>query len=485
MAWVYDEAEGDVPRIALLPAWNEIDVRAAGRWLGATDPGHKRLSAYRQTVQMYEGYVETTYEWRAGTSAAGVRILCFVSRSDPHIALVRLQLTPRVPGPLTVRFPLSGWPAPKRLRLATLPKVEPEWGPPELWYPGHMIVRTAGVEGDTNGAVIWLEAQAEGRPTRVGEAAIPSWPENLPGLSVDWAVSDTSAAFDLSFHAAAGQTYTFDKIVAVASSSHAERPLQRARELARAAAERGYDALFADHAAAWHTLWETDVRIEGDTALQRLVRSMLFYLLSSVREGTDFSLPPMGLSSAGYYGHVFWDADTWMFPPLLLLHPEAARSIVMFRSRTLEAAKSNARRNGYRGAMYPWEADDLGNETTPRFAYQNALYEIHINGDVAIAQWQYYLATRDSAWLAQHGYPVIRATAEFWVSRTTYNEARDRYEIRNLVSVAEDQIGVHNEAYTNAVAKRNLEIAVAAARRAGSPLGGNGAQNVHPLRLGG
>ena len=64
--------------------------------------------------------------------------------------------------------------------------------------------------------------------------------------------------------------------------------------------------------------------------------------------------------------HIFWDSDTWMFPPLLLTHPDIARSLVAFRSRTLEAARANARANGRGGAMYPWEADERGRETTPR-----------------------------------------------------------------------------------------------------------------------
>ena len=63
-----------------------------------------------------------------------------------------------------------------------------------------------------------------------------------------------------------------------------------------------------------------------------------------------------------------------------------------FRARTLPAARDNARANGFRGAMYPWEADERGEETTPQFAIQNARSEIHVNGDVALAQWQYYLA---------------------------------------------------------------------------------------------
>jgi trehalose/maltose hydrolase-like predicted phosphorylase len=154
-------------------------------------------------------------------------------------------------------------------------------------------------------------------------------------------------------------------------------------------------------------------------------------------------------------------------PSLLLTHPDIAHSLVAFRSRTLGAAIENARTNGFRGAMYPWEADEQGHETTPYFAVQNARSEIHVTGDVGQAQWQYYLATGDSAWLAREGFPVIRATAEFWVSRTTRDTATDRYHITNVVSVAEGLIGVTDDAYTNAVARKTLEIASLASRRLG------------------
>ena len=84
-----------------------------------------------------------------------------------------------------------------------------------------------------------------------------------------------------------------------------------------------------------------------------MVRSMLFYLLAAPGEGTALGIPPMGLSSGGYYGHIFWDSDTWMFPPLLLTHPDIARSLVEFRSRTLDAARANAQANGCRGRDVP------------------------------------------------------------------------------------------------------------------------------------
>src|SRR5207247_875728 len=204
----------------------------------------------------------------------------------------------------------------------------------------------------------------------------------------------------------------------------------------------GSHRLAASHAAAWHRLWQTDVVVRGDAELQRVIPAMLFYLLASAREATDESIPPMGLSSAGYYGHVFWDADTWMLPPAPSLHPDLARSMGMFRYRALGAARRNASRNGYRGAMYPWESDEQGEETTPRFAWQNALYENHVTGDVALAQWQYYLATGDSAWLARYGYPVLAATADFWASRASFDSSTGRYDIHHIVSVGAGLIGI-------------------------------------------
>ena len=83
---------------------------------------------------------------------------------------------------------------------------------------------------------------------------------------------------------------------------------------------------------------------------------------------------------------------------------------------------------------------------------------------MALAAWQYFLATGDRAWLEQYGYPIIHDTADFWTSRVTYNKAKGRYEIHGFVSVDESKIGVTNDPYTNAAAKKNLELAGAAAK---------------------
>jgi protein-glucosylgalactosylhydroxylysine glucosidase len=312
-----------------------------------------------------------------------------------------------------------------------------------------------------------MTSTPEGRRTSFAQVAAVAWPPDLAGAAPRTAAAGDTALVDVAFDASPGKTYTFTQFVDMASSAETANPLAVATRRVEEARSRGYAGLAAENAAAWARRWETDVVLDGDPTLQRLVRSMLFYLLCSADSGTALGIPPMGLSSAGYYGHIFWDSDTWMFPALVLTHPDVARAMVAFRARTIPAAEANARANGFRGTMYPWEADEQGHETTPRFAAQNASSEIHVNGDVALAQWQYFLATGDSAWLAREGFPVLRGTADFWVSRASRDSAGGAYHIRNVVSVAEGMIGVTDDAYTNAVARLNLEIAATASRTLG------------------
>jgi trehalose/maltose hydrolase-like predicted phosphorylase len=466
VAGISENASGDVPRIAAVPAWTAMAVFDGERWLDSTAaPGAVR--GYRQVVDMRTGTARTSYEWMSVARRTRVAVETFVSRADSDLAAVRLDLTPHASGRMRVRFALVGQPPPRRLQLATLPRADLAWRPADIWYPGHMVVRSRAATRRPSGALLVLTSTPAGRTLVLAQAASIGWPAGLRGAAARTAAAGDSAWVEVAFDAEAGRTYTFTQSTAFASDGNDPRAV--AGREAEAAGARGWQALAADNAVAWGRRWETDIEVHGDTALQRVVRSMLFYLLASAAEGTGLGIPPMGLSSGGYYGHIFWDSDTWMFPPLLVTHPDIAHSLVAFRRRTLDAARANASANGYRGAMYPWEADERGQETTPHFAVQNAKMEIHVNGDVALAQWQYYLATGDSAWLANDGYPVIRETANFWVSRARRDSAKDRYHIDSVVSVHEGLIGVTDDAYTNAVARKNLEIALGASRRIGQP----------------
>ena len=278
--------------------------------------------------------------------------------------------------------------------------------------------------------------------------------------------SDYRLALDLKVKVQKGKTYTFDKFVA-ASRADWGGDAKADLALAKSARNGGFDKLLDAHRAAWRELWRSDIVIDGDAAAQTLAHSDLYYLLSASTPDTRWSIGACAMTP-GYSGHIFWDADTWIFPALLLLHPERAKSLVDFRAHTLPAAQARAREAGFKGAKYPWEADaENGTEQTPHPAHVLGEREIHINADVAIAQWQYWLATHDREWLKKSGWPVIRNLADFWASRATWKADANRYEIEHVTSVAESYNDVPNDTFTNASAQKVLRIAAEAAALVG------------------
>jgi trehalose/maltose hydrolase-like predicted phosphorylase len=259
----------------------------------------------------------------------------------------------------------------------------------------------------------------------------------------------------------AGETYHFSLVGTTLSSAHSADPYNEAERLTIFARLEGVDRLIKMHQSAWDKLWSSDIQIDGDKQAQQDVHSMLYHLYSFTSSGSGLSVSPMGLSGLGYNGHVFWDADTWMFPVLAVLHPELARSMVEYRFNRLQAARNNAYAHGYKGAMFPWESADSGVEETPVWALAGP-FEHHISACVALAAWQYYCVTQDVEWLREKGWPIISETADFWVSRAERNE-KGEYEIKNVVASDEWAENVDNDAFTNASAQVNLRNAVVAA----------------------
>ena len=258
----------------------------------------------------------------------------------------------------------------------------------------------------------------------------------------------------------AGTSYHFSIAGASITTAQHDDPLNEAERYVIYAKLQGTKRLLQFHNAAWDELWKSDIIIEGDDESQRDVHSAMYHLYSFVREGTSYSPSPMGLSGLGYNGHVFWDAELWMFPAILALHPEMAKSMVEYRYQRLAQAKHNAFAHGYKGAMYPWESAASGNEETPVWALSGP-FEHHITADVAIAAWNYFAVTQDTVWLKEKGFPVIKECADFWASRVEKN-GPGKYDIKNVVAADEWAENVDNNAFTNAAAKANLRYAVMA-----------------------
>ncbi len=263
----------------------------------------------------------------------------------------------------------------------------------------------------------------------------------------------------------AGKVYRFSIAGSSLSSAHHDDPLNEAERLTLYARLEGRERLLQYHQRAWDELWQSRIIIEGDEQSQQDINSMLYHLYSFTREGTALSPSPMGLSGSGYNGHVFWDTELWMYPALLVLKPELAKSMMEYRYQRLDAARRNAFSKGFKGAMFPWESAETGVEETPVWALSGP-FEHHITACVAIAAWNYYCVTQDKTWLRERGYPMLSATADFWASRVERN-GPGKFDIKNVVAADEWAENVDNNAFTNAAAKANLQMATEAAKLLG------------------
>ena len=212
--------------------------------------------------------------------------------------------------------------------------------------------------------------------------------------------------------------------------------------------------------------------IDGDPDVQRAIRFNISQLLiAAPRHDNRVSIGAKTLSGFGYRGHSFWDTEIFMLPFFTYTRPEIARNLLSYRFHNLAGARKKAQVNGYHGAQYPWESAGEGEEVTPTWVPDPADrtkliriwtgdIEIHISADIAFAAWQYWLASGDEAFLLERGAEILLETARFWSARVEWNAGRERFEINDIVGPDEYHDHVNNNAYTNALARWNLGMAL-------------------------
>jgi hypothetical protein len=483
LAAFMDHTPGDVARPAAVPGWTGIDYSTGRSTAGESWMNTVRLDAahfrdYAQTLDTYDATLTTAYRYvdDAGRQT-DVGVTTLVSEAAPHLAATRLHLTPGFTGTIELRFLLTLWAAHQpRFAMARLDgseltsaltanhlsMLEPvnshtaDRAP--IWYDGDIRIGTRSC--DRRALACSLNGRAVGG-SPMAEAMSIALPDGLAPRAVRLISTDDELGIAVTVDVVAGRTYEFEKYIALSRAGWGGNA-RATLALADAARQDGFEPLLRRHRDAWHLLWESDIQVEGDPEVQRALHSDLYYLLANSTAGTAIPVAACGLTP-NYAGHVFWDSDSWVFPALLLLHPERAKSLALFRTRTLDVARARARAAGLEGSLFPWETDpETGRDETPYFA-NGVQREIHVNADIALAQWQYYLATGDRDWLRRDGWPVILAVAQFWTSRARDVPDRGRVEIEHVTSPDEAYADVPNDTFTNASASKALRTAAAAA----------------------
>ena len=271
-----------------------------------------------------------------------------------------------------------------------------------------------------------------------------------------------------------GQTVCFERMVVVArGDAEADDPGGEVRSKLDASRSVGWRHVLDAHGAAWADRWRySTISITGDPDAQQALRFAAYHLNGAANPGDPtVSVAARALTGPDYKGHVFWDTEIYLLPFYCLTWPKAARALLMYRHRTLPAARAKAARMGWRGAMFAWESADTGAETTPEQAVGPdrkvvqilcGRQEQHITADVAYAVWHYWMATGDEAFLREPGAEILLEAGRFWASRAGL-EADGLCHIRGVTGPDEYHETVDDNAFTNVMARwtirRALEVA--------------------------
>jgi protein-glucosylgalactosylhydroxylysine glucosidase len=273
-----------------------------------------------------------------------------------------------------------------------------------------------------------------------------------------------------SFHAEAGRTYRLRRIVSLIPVTMNVQPDLQAVRMIHAGQRRGFDGLRQDNRDEWGQIWQGRIMLAGaPSRWQRLADAAYFYVHTSVHMSSPSSTSIFGLAywpNYHYYrGHVMWDVDTFVLPPLMLTNPDVVRGMLNFRHSSMPAARANAQMYGMPGLKYPWEASPtLGQETTPLSAGSPAV-EHHVSMDVALAFARFLHATGDHKFAIEQAWPVLSGVSE-WITGRVEPGGRG-YEIRRVNGPAETDRVVNNNAFVNMGAILTLREAAMLGRELG------------------
>lgn len=223
-------------------------------------------------------------------------------------------------------------------------------------------------------------------------------------------------------------------------------------ELSQEVNAQTYEQLFTAQAQAWAKRWElADVQIDGSDEAQQGIRFNLFQLFSTYYgEDERLNIGPKGFTGEKYGGATYWDTEAYAVPLYLALADTAVtKNLLKYRHQQLPQAQHNARQQGLAGALYPmvtFTGIECHNE------WEITFEEIHRNGAMAYAIYNYTNYTGDETYLANEGLEVLVEIARFWADRVHYSQRNDKYMIHGVTGPNEYENNINNNWYTNTLA---------------------------------
>ena len=431
------------------PKWIGTDLSIEGQLL---DLAKTKVKSFRRILNMKEGYLERSFIWHHSRGkSVEIETRRFLSMEDPDLGLIRYIVKPlNFAGTVDFNIFLDG----------DVRNEDTNYGE-KFWKDvnNHCEESTGIITSKTLKTGFYVTVgmgftiQKNGKAVKIipEVISIPGYVANM--VQINFKPGDELVLF---------------KYVSVQSSLNHDAkdlPLLVKKRVAYAQ-KKGYNALFENHRKEWENIWATsDVSIEGDIAAQQGIRLNIFQL-NQTYTGKDerLNIGPKGFTGEKYGGSTYWDTEAFVLPFFLKTAPSyVSRNLLIYRYKHLRKSIENAEKLGFKdgAALYPMvtmNGEECHNE------WEITFEEIHRNGAIAFAIYNYVRHTGDTGYITQYGLEVLIALSRFWSQRASYSENLGKYVILGVTGPNEYENNVNNNWYTNTIAVWTLSYTISILR---------------------
>ena len=422
------------------PNWIGIDMEINGEQL---DLNRIRPVEFRRELNMQQGYLERTFAIYAGTGRLEIASRRFLSMKRDEIGAIRytvrsvdfegeVSFTPYLDGNVVNQdsnYDEKFWDM-----VSTRAVAGSAYLMARTRKTGFVTCMTMGYILEVNGEAVQIEPEVVQKEDYVSNR-----------IRVRLEVGEEAMLY---------------KFVSVLSSMNhkPEEMVNTGIKVLIQAMDTGFERLFDEHKAVWKENWaHSDIRIEGDTTAQQAIRFTI-YQLNQTYTGRDerLNIGPKGFTGEKYGGSTYWDTEAYMIPFYLsTAREEVARNLLVYRYKHLQKAIENAKKLGFTdgAALYPMvtmNGEECHNE------WEITFEEIHRNGAIAFAIYNYVRYTGDRAYLSSHGLEVLIAISRFWRQRVNWSGKKEKYVMLGVTGPNEYENNINNNWYTNKMASWTL-----------------------------
>ncbi|MFM2368564.1 MAG: hypothetical protein RL619_864 [Bacteroidota bacterium] len=424
------------------PNWIGIDIEINGEKLDLN--ACPEVKNFRRELNMKEGWYNRSFEatLKNGTEIS-VNIRRFLSIVLDEVGVINYEITPLNKDSKIVYKPYID---------AGITNEDANWEE-KFWEP--LDVKKSGNEAFVTAQTF----KTHFKVTTFMQNSILSNGEKTAISPSNIDATSDKIQFSYDVIVAQGQKSSIQKMGGYTVSLNHENTITAAEKVIQSALAKGYNQMLQEQIDAWAKIWEmSDITIDGDVKAQQGIRFNIFQLNQTyLGKDSRLNIGPKGFTGEKYGGSTYWDTEAYCIPFYMATKDqEVARNLLAYRYNQLDKAIENAAKLGFTNgaALYPMvtmNGEECHNE------WEITFEEIHRNGAIAFAIYNFYRYTGDYSYIPEKGLEVLIGIARFWHQRANFSTNLNQYVILGVTGPNEYENNVNNNFYTNYIAKWCLE----------------------------